>query len=66
MGLLTLPIEILIAVTKELEPLSQFNLALACRDLEFLIRDDGICQHSLQVRCTALVCGFVDEDLTIL
>lgn len=49
MGILVLPIEILIAVVKELQPLDHFSLALACRKLECLIRDDAICQYSLKV-----------------
>lgn len=49
MDFLKLPSEVTIAVAKELEPLHLFNLALTCRALEYLIRDDTICKSNLKV-----------------
>lgn len=49
MDFLNLPNEVAIAVAKELEPLHLFNLALTCRALEYLIRDDTICKSNLKV-----------------
>lgn len=48
-GLLCVPYEVLATIVRNIDFDDVWNLALTCKELEFLIREDSICKSIVQV-----------------